>query len=105
MRSCARRSFDAATIFIALVICCVDLTARFRRRMSKRDGIPYPLRCGSLPSRGERLAKLLQRLIQVRLDRVVDLLLFGEPGQQLRLPCIEELVQLGFVRAEMLDVD
>ena len=28
MRSCARRSFDAATIFIALVICCVDLTAR-----------------------------------------------------------------------------
>ena len=25
MRSCARRSFDAATIFIALVICCVVL--------------------------------------------------------------------------------
>ena len=38
-RSCARRSFDAATIFMALVICCVDLTARMRRRMSMRDGI------------------------------------------------------------------
>ncbi len=38
-RSCARRSFDAATIFIALVICCVFLTARIRRRRSIRDGI------------------------------------------------------------------
>ena len=38
-RSCARRSFDAATIFIAFVICCVDLTARMRRRMSISDGI------------------------------------------------------------------
>ncbi len=26
--SCARRSLDAATIFMAFVICCVDLTAR-----------------------------------------------------------------------------
>src|SRR5262245_2214579 len=40
MRSCARRSFDAATIFIALVICCVFLTARIRRRRSIRDGMP-----------------------------------------------------------------
>ena len=38
-RSCARRSFDAATIFIAFVICCVDFTARMRRRMSMSDGI------------------------------------------------------------------
>ena len=39
IRSCARRSFDAATIFIALVICCVFLTARIRRRRSISDGI------------------------------------------------------------------
>ena len=39
IRSCARRSFDAATIFIALVICCVFLTDLMRRRMSKRLGI------------------------------------------------------------------
>ena len=39
IRSCARRSFDAATVFIAFVICCVDLTARIRRRMSMSDGI------------------------------------------------------------------
>jgi hypothetical protein len=39
MRSCARRSREAATIFMALVICCVDLTARTRRRMSRREGI------------------------------------------------------------------
>ena len=39
MRSCARRSFDDETIFMAFVICCVDLVARTRRRMSIRDGI------------------------------------------------------------------
>jgi hypothetical protein len=39
IRSCARRSFDAATIFIALVICCVFLTARIRRRRSINDGM------------------------------------------------------------------
>ena len=39
IRSCARRSREAATIFIALVICCVDLTARIRRRISNKDGM------------------------------------------------------------------
>ena len=67
MRSCARRSRDAATIFIALVICCVDLTARIRRRMSISDGI-VTLACHARYAaavflrRGELLAELLQRL-------------------------------------------
>jgi hypothetical protein len=34
IRSCARRSFAAATIFMALVICCVFLTLRIRRLRS-----------------------------------------------------------------------
>ncbi len=42
MRSWARRSFDDETIFMAFVICCVDLTARTRRRMSISDGIDEP---------------------------------------------------------------
>src|SRR5207237_4688348 len=33
---------DAATIFIALVICCVFLTARTRRRRSINEGIYTP---------------------------------------------------------------
>ena len=41
MRSCARRSFDAATIFMALVICCVFLTERIRRRRSMREGMSF----------------------------------------------------------------
>ena len=39
IRSCERRSFDAATIFIALVICCVFFTERIRRRRSMSDGM------------------------------------------------------------------
>ena len=38
-RSCARRSFAAETIFMALVICCVFLTERMRRRKSIRLGM------------------------------------------------------------------
>ena len=38
-RSCARRSFAADTIFMALVICCVFLTERIRRRRSIRFGM------------------------------------------------------------------
>jgi hypothetical protein len=46
MRSCARRSFDDETIFIAFVICCVDFTARTRRRMSISDGMMV-VACGT----------------------------------------------------------
>ena len=60
---------DAATIFIALVICCVDLTARIRRRRSISDGM------GARGSRyaaavpragGELLAEFLQRRFERR---------------------------------------
>src|SRR5262245_6812442 len=98
MRSCARRSRDAATIFIALVICWVDLTALTRRRMSRRDGMLRDLR-----GRRERLPELFQRLVQVRLDRVVDLLLLGERGEQARLARVEEAVQLRLVGAHLID--
>src|ERR687888_4231 len=37
--SWAFRSLAAATIFIALVICCVFLTERMRLRMSRREAI------------------------------------------------------------------
>src|SRR6187397_2664661 len=98
-RACARRSRDAATIFIAFVICCVDLTARTRRRMSISDGM---LRRGALSGRGERIREFLQRLRQLGLDLIVDLLLVGERRQQLRATRVEELVQLGFVVASLL---
>ena len=39
--SCARFKREAAIIFIAFVICCVDLTARIRRRKSRSDGISF----------------------------------------------------------------
>ena len=51
-RSCARRSLAAETIFMALVICCVFLTERMRRRMSIRLGMcRLPLASGSATKR------------------------------------------------------
>src|SRR3954471_16001601 len=108
MRSCARRSREAATIFIAFVICCVDLTARTRRRMSKSEGISYcssprALRRGGLARGGERLAELLQGLIEIRLDRIAQLLLGRERREELRAARVEELVQVRLVGAHVLD--
>src|SRR5882672_12681247 len=125
MRSCARRSFEAATIFIALVICCVDLTARTRRRISRSDGIvssfqlvarsfssasltrhySAALRCSAFPSRGERVAEFLERLVQVGLDLIVDLLLLRERRQQLAPSRVERLEQIRLVGIDLIDLD
>src|SRR5207302_4826594 len=51
--TCARRSFDAATICIALVIFCVALVEAMRTRMSLRLAIVelcLPLLLGPIPS-------------------------------------------------------
>src|SRR4030042_1970654 len=54
MASWAWRSLAAETIFMALVICCVLLTLRIRRRMSMRAGM------GASLSRPLRLARRLE---------------------------------------------
>src|SRR3954469_8735898 len=51
----------------------------------------------------ERLAKFFERLVQIALDRVVDLLLLGETLDHAALARLEELVELDFIRAQRLD--
>src|SRR5215218_1316373 len=101
MRSCARRSLEAATIFIALVICCVDLTARIRRRISRSEGMSG----GRFLGRSEGLAELGQRLRQLALDLIVDLLLGGKAREQLRAAGVEEREQVALVVTHQGDVD
>src|SRR5213075_2012915 len=118
MRSWARRSFDAATIFIALVICCVFFTARMRRRRSMSDSIlslevlgpgsPFPvrwfgswvlaLRRGGFPGR-KVSRKLLDCLVQRALQLIVELFLLDDPPEHLGSARLDELVQLGLERA------
>src|SRR5262245_64764932 len=85
-RSCARRSFDAATIFMAFVICCVDFTARMRRRMSMREGTNCSRHVASLLAYGFLLAsgfrldpgrggKLLAEIFQRRVHRFLCVVL------------------------------
>src|SRR5437588_3000191 len=59
VRSCARRSLAAETIFMALVICCVFLTERMRRRMSIKLGMCWY----------RRLPRWFLRLLRRRLRR------------------------------------
>src|SRR5262249_40950120 len=110
IRSCERRSFDAATIFIALVICCVFFTARIRRRGSISDGIRDPPRthegakrklfvsscvrgsscCGL--SRREVSREFLDGCIERVLQLVVELLLVAKVREQLRVARLDELI-------------
>src|SRR6476659_5402392 len=96
-RSCARRSFDAATIFIAFVICCVFLTARIRRRRSISDGICHDRSRGARRavwsaksasaaaglggrrlSGGEVRRKLLHHRVELALQLIVEGLFLGD---------------------------
>src|SRR5205823_10285163 len=97
MRSCARRSFDAATIFMALVICWVFFTERIRRRRSMSDGMTLR---GRGFSRREVLREFLHRPVERALDLVVEDLLLGDRAEHLRIPVLDEPVQLGFERAD-----
>src|ERR1700752_5140566 len=100
MRSCARRSFDAATIFMAFVICCVFLTARTRRRRSISDGIFLG---GGCLSRRKVAGKLLDDLVQRGLERIVKLSLLRGLLENLRMPRFDEREELGFEGAQVRD--
>src|SRR5476651_2830546 len=75
--SWARRSLAAATIFIALVIFCVDWTLRIRKRKVLRLGIGA--------ERSLCLSELLDEVAEERLQLVVglldDLALVADRGQ------------------------
>src|SRR5690348_13564674 len=74
-RSCARRSLAAETIFMALVICCVFLTERMRRRISIRLGMCRYRR----HLRHEARLELLDQRGHLAAQFVVQRLLLGDP--------------------------
>src|SRR5579859_7338830 len=90
-RSCARRSFAAETIFIALVICCVLRTDRMRRRMSIRLGIG---RRGLLLLGKEARLELLDRVLQLRAQRVVESLLLANLRPDSGMRVVDEHVEI-----------
>jgi len=73
--ACARRSFAAATIFIALVIFCVDLTEPIRILRALSEAI------GS----GELLAERGERVLERRRGLVVERLGVADLGEDFGL--------------------
>src|SRR5271168_1291367 len=96
-RSCARRSFAAETTFMALVICCVFLTERIRRRISIKLGIVYA-RSGDHRFLGmlghEILLELRDRVLQFVLQIVVENFLFAYRREQGRMGILHEFIKL-----------
>src|ERR1043166_2780932 len=78
--ACARRSFDAATICMALVIFCVALVAAMRTRMSLREAISCQspsitasLSCPALCRASTSSLRPLRERLRVALDHVLEL--------------------------------
>src|SRR5262245_20556243 len=89
-RSCARRSLAAETIFMALVICCVFLTERMRRRMSIRLGMG-----GSRWQFGdETCLELLDNRYDLRAQCVVERLLGADLLENRAMGVIHKAIQL-----------
>src|SRR5206468_5081380 len=91
-RSCARRSFAAATIFMALVICCVLLTERSRRRMSISEAIVLRGR-GLRVVLDEAILDLLDRLAEGFLGRLLQFSRRHDGGEDLPVSALQMLVQ------------
>src|SRR6185295_20139673 len=69
--ACARRSLEAATICIALVIFCVALVAAMRTRMSLRLAIGLDLSACRGAARHHR--NRLRKCLRIRVDRSLEL--------------------------------
>ena len=87
---------------MAFVICCVDLTALIRRRMSSNDGM-VSYAAAVFCAAAKSFPNSSSAAFSSALSWVVDLLLLGERREELRLARVEELVELLFVGANGLD--
>src|SRR5947208_2986375 len=94
IRSCARRSFAAATSFIARVIFCVDSTDRIRRRMSRRVAMRAgPLRGLDALGGHELRLRVVHGLREALAQRVRDLLLVADLGEDPGTLALEPTVE------------
>ncbi len=104
-RSCARRSFAAETIFMALVICCVFLTERIRRRMSIRLGIAdYRPACPA-PAAADEVNRCLNSVSMFLISalRASSMAFFSRIVlEDSGVRVLDEAVQLGFKPAHLL---
>src|SRR5262252_3130156 len=103
MASWARRSLAAETIFIALVICCVLLTLRIRRRMSMRAGIAGLGAGSGFRGRLELGREAGERGLQLVAELALQVLLLRDRLQERRLAAREPAEELRLVAAAVGD--
>src|SRR5260221_5792622 len=105
MASWARRSLAAETIFMALVICCVFLTLRIRRRMWRRAGIACGAASGGLVAGPEDSAEFREDGLQALGELSLDVLLLGDGGEDAGVARLQEGVELLLVAPAVGDGD
>src|SRR5437899_4208049 len=98
VRSCARRSLAAETIFMALVICWVFLTERIRRRMSIRLG----MRRYRWLLRDKPRFEFRDRVFQTASEAVVQRFLVPDLVPNFAVRVVHKPVQLFFELAALL---
>src|SRR5258706_2135837 len=89
-RPCARRSFAAATISMAFVICCVFLTLLMRRLMSRIVAMRLPRPAGRAGLSLELRLELGDRRRELRLRRVRQIAILLDRRRHVRVARVDE---------------
>src|SRR5262249_37059173 len=100
---CARRSLEAATICMALVIFCVALVAAMRTRMSLRLAMGDQILRLTGPGLCERLCIVVDRGLELASDRVVKVAAGANGLQDIGVLGMDQMQQSGFERAYAID--
>src|SRR3954452_16214835 len=103
--ACARRSLEAATICMALVIFCVALVAAMRTRMSLREAIPDQS-CGvrSLIS-GEGLGVVVDHVLELAGSGVVEIARVADLVEDVAVLAAQQRQQVGLELAHLRHLD
>src|SRR6185503_590485 len=102
--ACARRSLDAATICMALVIFCVALVAAMRTRMSLRLAMSYESRSLPIPSSGERLRVAVDHALELGRIGIREVAALADAVEQICVLRAHQRQQPAFEGAHTADV-
>src|SRR5512147_2532301 len=103
--ACARRSLEAATICMALVIFCVALVAAMRTRMSLRLAMSYESRSLPIPSSGERLGVAVDHGLEFGRIGIRQVAALADAVEQIDVLAAQQRQQPAFERPHAGDVD
>src|SRR5689334_14731950 len=103
--TCARRSLEAATICMALVIFCVALVAAMRTRMSLRLAMSNCSRSLPMPPSGECLGVAVDHALELGRIGIGQITAFADAVEQIGMLAAQQRQEPALERTHAGDID